>query len=89
VQGFYLKTEVVENLRRNRPLNSWKGKCREASVESLREASQVGERVCRETLLSFANHQRKNDQTRSLGRLHEVPWAVRFIGVALGLSPSE
>jgi hypothetical protein len=46
----------VEKLRRNRPLNSLKGKCREAAMESLREASQVGERANEsrgETLLHF------------------------------------
>jgi hypothetical protein len=43
VKSFFLKTEVVENLRRNRPLNSLKGKCREATVGSMREVSQVGE----------------------------------------------
>jgi hypothetical protein len=43
VQDFYLKTEVVENLRRNRPSNSLKGKRRGTAIGSPREASQVGE----------------------------------------------
>jgi hypothetical protein len=61
VQGFFLKIEVVEKLRRNRPLNSLKDKCREAAVESRREASQVGEQVNEsrgETLLHFVDSQR-------------------------------
>jgi hypothetical protein len=45
VQSFFLKTKFVEKLRRNRPLNSLKGKCREVVVGSLREVSQVGERA--------------------------------------------
>jgi hypothetical protein len=43
MQGFFLKNEVVKNLRRNRPLNSLKGKHREATIGSPKEASQVGE----------------------------------------------
>jgi hypothetical protein len=35
----------VNKLRRSRPSNSLKDKCREAAMESLREASLVGERV--------------------------------------------
>jgi hypothetical protein len=67
VQGFF-KTEVVENLRRNRPLSSLQDKCREVVVESLRETSQVGEREnesCGETLLHFEDFIRKNGQTKS------------------------
>jgi hypothetical protein len=51
------KAEVVEkNIRRSRPSNSLKDKRREAAIESLREASQVGEQVNEshgETLLHF------------------------------------
>jgi hypothetical protein len=35
----------VASLRRDRPSNSLKDKCREAAMESLGEASQVGERA--------------------------------------------
>jgi hypothetical protein len=57
VQYLFLKTKVMEKLRRNRPSNSLKVKCREATVESQREASQVGERANDsrgEKLLRFA-----------------------------------
>jgi hypothetical protein len=70
VQGFFLKTEVVEMLKMNRPLNSLKGKCREAVGRSLREASQVGEWANEsrgETLLCFVeNHRRENERMKSL-----------------------
>ena len=68
MQGFFLKTEVMENLRRSRPSNSLKGKCREASMESLRKPSQVAEQVNEsrgETLLHFMEFIRKNIQMKS------------------------
>jgi hypothetical protein len=49
--------KVVRKLRRNRPLNSLKGECREAAVESRGEASQIGEAVNEsrgEALIHFA-----------------------------------
>jgi hypothetical protein len=51
----------VEKLRRNRPLNSLKAKCREVVVGSRKEASQVGERANEsrgETFLYFAESSR-------------------------------
>jgi hypothetical protein len=47
----------VEKLRRNRPLNSLKAKCREATVGSRRKVSQFGELANEsrgEMLLHFA-----------------------------------
>jgi hypothetical protein len=58
----------VEKLRRSRPSNSLKDKCREAAIESLREASQVGEQVNEsrgETLLHFVEFQRENGRSKS------------------------
>jgi hypothetical protein len=43
VQEVPNKTEVMENLRRSRTLNSLKDKRREAAIGSPKEASQVGE----------------------------------------------
>jgi hypothetical protein len=43
MQEFSKKTEVVGKLRRSRPSNSLKDKRREITIESPREASQVGE----------------------------------------------
>jgi hypothetical protein len=51
-----LKTEAVGKLRRNRPSNLLKGKCREVVVRSRGEASRVDEAVKEfrgETLFSF------------------------------------
>jgi hypothetical protein len=53
--------EVVENLRRNRPLNSLKDKCREVAIGSRRKVSQVGERANEsrgETLFYFTESSR-------------------------------
>jgi hypothetical protein len=57
VQEVAKKNAVEEKLTRSRPSNSLKDKCREATIESLREVSQVGEQVnesCGETLPRFA-----------------------------------
>jgi hypothetical protein len=46
----------VEKIKRSKPSNSLEDKCREATIESLREASQIGEQVnesCGETLPHF------------------------------------
>jgi hypothetical protein len=51
----------VENLRRNRPLNSLKTKCREVAVGGQKKALQVGERENEsrgETLLYFTESSR-------------------------------
>jgi hypothetical protein len=45
VQGFFLKIEVVEKLRRSRASNSLKGEHRKATIGSMKEASQVGEQM--------------------------------------------
>jgi hypothetical protein len=61
----------VEKIRRNRPLNSLKARCREVSIESWKEASQVGEQEngsCRETLLYFAESSRGEWTDEIFGR---------------------
>jgi hypothetical protein len=69
VQEVSKKIEVVENLRRSRPSNSLEDKRREAAIESLREVSQVGEKVNEsrgETLLHFVDCIRKSRWSKSL-----------------------
>jgi hypothetical protein len=61
----------VEKLRRNRPLNSLKAKCREVAVGSRRKASQVDERANEsrgETLLYFAEFSRGEWTDKIFGR---------------------
>jgi hypothetical protein len=68
VQSFFLKIEVVEKLRRNRPLNSLKAKCREAAVRSRGEASQACKKAkesCGETHFHFMDYTRKNGRSKS------------------------
>jgi hypothetical protein len=76
----------VEKLRRSRPSNSLKDKCREAAIGSSREASQVGEQVNEsrgETLLHFVESSKgRTDGRNPLRRFHEVPWAVGSHGGA-------
>jgi hypothetical protein len=75
-----LKESEWKNLRRNRPLNPLKAKCREVAVGSRRKASQVGERANEsrgETLLSSQNPQGENGRTKSLeeiSRSSESHW---------------
>jgi hypothetical protein len=66
VQGFFLKTEVVEKLRRNRPSNSLKGKCREAACgKSERSVAgwRAGERVSWGDTSSFRSESSKEERT--------------------------
>jgi hypothetical protein len=61
----------VENLRRNRPLNSLKAKCREVVIGGRRKASQVGERAKEsrgETLLYFVESSRGERTDEIFGR---------------------
>jgi hypothetical protein len=81
VQRFLLKTEFVEKLSRNRPLNFLKVKCREAVVRSRREASQVGE-AAKEShgeILFFILWvtQGREDGRNHLRRFRELPRIVR------------
>jgi hypothetical protein len=68
VQEVSKKIEFMEKFRRSRTSNSLEDKRREAAIESLREASQVGKQVNEsrgETLLHFVDCIRKRGWSKS------------------------
>jgi hypothetical protein len=81
--SFSKRLEIVEKPRRSKPSNSLEDKCREAAIESQREASQIGEQVNEsrgETLPHFAEslkEERMVEILEEISRSFEDRWILR------------